>query len=548
MPVVSDISSKQVKEGPHLVGNFTVLGEFKLEPEKKVKQYLPEWLAKPGIIKTDLEKTPVEDLDMLHPCLVEKLKENNISHFFPVQTSILPLILKDCGGQVGFSRTGSPLRDVCVSAPTGSGKTLAYVLPILHILLPRNVCRIRALVVLPVRDLALQVFKVFENYCQGTQLKVKLLGGQQAFEEEQQTLVVEKMAGYLSLVDIIVATPGRLVDHINKTPGFDLSRLRFLVIDEADRMMDNIKQNWLQVVEKHVFKVHNPDDPVKRLDRTRTPEGTQASCDGKKLAFQKLLFSATLSQDPEILQQLKLFQPQLFTTLVSSKHTQNKETKDVSSKKKEKHVKDKQSDLEEGEFVGKYSTPSTLKQLHVECKAMDKPLIVLHCLHNLQYRQILCFTNSVESTHRLYLLIKLYGDVEVREFSSALTVAAREKILQEFAQGKVDMVICSDAMARGIDIDNVQYVILYDRPLHIQNYIHRVGRTARAGKTGTAITILEKREVCTYKAMLRESGKDKFKKLKIKPNKLFSLKPRYNDSLRKLPMILKEEKRGKRTY
>ncbi|KAK6191413.1 hypothetical protein SNE40_003108 [Patella caerulea] len=531
-----NVSKTVIKEGPHTVGNFTVLGDYKVKKQVKVKHILPDWLEEPGIISNSLTQTPVEQfVGLLDETLINKLQENNITHFFPVQTQILPLLLNQITDNNCYGKDGYQPSDICVSAPTGSGKTLAFALPVIQTLLNRVVCRVRALIVLPVRDLALQVYKVFQTYCKGTGLRVILLAGQTSLAEEQESLVIERLNGCCSLADIVVATPGRLVDHINKTAGFDLSHLRFLVIDEADRMMEDIKQDWLTQVENSVLKLHGSGWNL--VDRRPPIPLTVHNCSTIRIAFQKLLFSATLSQDPEKLQQLNLFQPQLFTTILESK---SKATENLNG------TENTESQEERGDFVGKYTTPASLQERHIECQAFQKPLMVLHCIHNLNYRQILCFTNSVESTHRLFLLIKLCGGIKVREFSSALTGTVRQKILNDFASGDINMTICSDAMARGMDINNVEYVILYDRPSHIQTYIHRVGRTARAGKPGTAVTILEQREVCTYKTMLKEAGKERFKKLKIKPNKLISLKPMYDEALEKLPAIIKAEKQGKK--
>ena len=143
---------------------------------------------------------------------MQKLKENQITYFFPVQRQVIPHLLK----RNKYFRPS----DLCVSAPTGSGKTLAFVLPLVQLLSDRVVPRVRALVVLPVQDLAMQVFKVFQAYSSANHLRVKLISGQKSFAQEQVELVVHDdnasidQGVYHSLADIVVATPGRLVDHI----------------------------------------------------------------------------------------------------------------------------------------------------------------------------------------------------------------------------------------------------------------------------------------------------------------------------------------------
>lgn len=133
--------------------SFTILGEHAAKKKAKVQRVLPQWLANPDIVSVDFheDQLAVHDLPGLHPTLVEKLRQNGISHFFPVQRQVIPFLLPS--DDASFFRPN----DVCVSAPTGSGKTLAFVVPVVQALQDRVVPRIRALVVLPVQDLAMQV-------------------------------------------------------------------------------------------------------------------------------------------------------------------------------------------------------------------------------------------------------------------------------------------------------------------------------------------------------------------------------------------------------
>ncbi|KAK3598767.1 hypothetical protein CHS0354_015562 [Potamilus streckersoni] len=524
------------------VGGFTVLGEIRERKKQKVHRVLPEWLAKPNIIGSDLRNLTllVTEMKGLDQDLVEKLQKNNITHFFPVQVQILPVMLESC--QYGFhvGRAGYRPNDLCVSAPTGSGKTLAFVLPIVQALKNRVTCQVRALAILPVRDLAMQVFKVFQTYCEGTKLKVGLLIGQTTFHSEQQSLVSHRLNGYTSLMDIVVCTPGRLVDHINKTEGFNLSHLRFLVVDEADRMMEEIQQDWLSQVEA----------AIQKGDRSQAPRNlslplTAANASKLHLPLQKLLFSATLSQNPEKLQQLNLFQPKLFTSVVSS--AKDKLSTNENEKVPQENKVTEDEDIKgQGEFVGKYTTPAGLTEYVVECTAAEKPLIILHFLHNLKFRNILCFTNSVEATHKLYWVVKLMGGIEVREFSSNLHTLKRNKIQQKFESGKIDILICSDVIARGMDVENVKYVISYDPPPFIKTYIHRIGRTARAGKVGTALTLLQKKEFYHFKMMTREAGKTGIHSMKIGKKSLKPMIPDFQQALKQIPDILKREKLSKK--
>lgn len=172
------------------------------------------------------------------------LSRLGITQLFAVQTALIPFLLKDRNQNRLYLPYSVP-RDVCVSAPTGSGKTLAYVLPIIEMLSSRVVTQLRALVVLPTRDLVTQVRETFEAFGKGHGLKVVSITGQHSFVYEQTQLVAN---GTTSKADILICTPGRLMDHLNATPNFTLQHLRFLVIDEADRLLAQSFQDWLAQV------------------------------------------------------------------------------------------------------------------------------------------------------------------------------------------------------------------------------------------------------------------------------------------------------------
>lgn len=204
---------------------FTPLGEQEVTGKNKIRRVLPKWLANPDTVSVNLsdQQMLVDQMPGLHAGLVQKLKENQVTYFFPVQRQVIPHLLN----RNKFFRPS----DLCVSAPTGSGKTLAFVLPLVQLLSGRVVPRVRALVVLPVQDLATQVFKVFQAYAGN--LRVKLISGQKTFAQEQVELVVHDECNgqdvYHSLADIVVATPGRLVDHIQVEILFRFEDLKYFV-------------------------------------------------------------------------------------------------------------------------------------------------------------------------------------------------------------------------------------------------------------------------------------------------------------------------------
>ncbi|KAM4810367.1 ATP-dependent RNA helicase DDX51 [Rhinophrynus dorsalis] len=517
-------------ETPSSDPSSILLGGFEPKSVQKVLPFLPEWLAQPSVVQKDIKHNlvPIHDVPGLHPKILKKLEANKVMSFFPVQAEVIPAILEStCHGFL-LGRGGYRPSDICVSAPTGSGKTLAFVVPIVQTLLERVVCEVRALVVLPTKELAQQVCKVFNIYADGLGLKVVLVTGQKSFSKEQESLVQKTSSGFCSLADILVSTPGRLVDHINQTEGFSLRHLRFLVIDEADRMIDSMNQDWLNHVTKAAYLVEAGD---KNMLFSRKQPGilTVASSCILQTPLQKLLFSATLTQNPEKLQQLDLYQPKLFTSMHRGPPAacSGVPTDPGTS--------------------GSYSLPEGLTQYYIPCNLSSKPLILLHFLLSLRFSRVLCFTNSREASHRLFLLIQNFGGITVAEFSSRLSPGERKRTLKEFEQGKLQLLISTDATARGIDIKGVKCVINYDAPQFIRTYIHRVGRTARAGKAGLAFTMLLKVQEQRYFSMLRDAGAPELQKQIVKSENLRQYVQRYEEALSLLERAVKNELAQKRS-
>ncbi|KAM4711604.1 ATP-dependent RNA helicase DDX51 [Anableps anableps] len=501
---------------------FRVLSAFENRPVHKVKRVLPQWLAEPDVIHRDIKcnLVPISSAFGVSAQLLKKLETNGIQHFFPVQAEVIPAILE--GAQYGLliGRGGYRPRDICVSSPTGSGKTLSFVIPVIQVLMERTVCEIRALAVLPTKELAQQVYKVFASYTEGTPVKVVMLGGQRSFAAECASLSEQRGSVKCSAADIVVATPGRLVDHINKNSGFCLEHLRFLIIDEADRMIDSMHQSWLSQVLKAVY--HSQARPEARTLFTRAEPAciTAASLSPVQMPLQKLLFSATLTQNPEKLQQLSLHQPQLF----SSVHSPSSSTTDPTQKQDH------------------FDFPQGLTEYYVPCTMNKKPLLILHFILYLKLCPILCFTNSRETAHRLFRLVQLFGGVQAAEFSSRLSPGERKNTLKDFEQGKIQLLISTDAAARGIDINYVKCVVNYDAPQYIRTYIHRVGRTARAGKPGLAFTFLLRVQETNFLQMVMEAGSPGIQKQMVKPESLKGMEECYDDILQELANVIKDEK------
>lgn len=193
----------------------------------------------------------------LSPDLVTQVQRAGLKSFFPIQRQVVPVLVQ------AFAGLDATLGDICVSAPTGSGKTLVYVLPILDALIrehkaagslsAKGIHRLRALVVLPTRDLAQQVHAIFQRYTLDTGVVVRLAVGQTAFSEEQSAII--------GACDVIVCTPGRLTDHLDASPALKaaLAGLRYLVVDEADRLLAESYQDWVHRINDAVFVAAVPE-------------------------------------------------------------------------------------------------------------------------------------------------------------------------------------------------------------------------------------------------------------------------------------------------
>ncbi|KAL1750782.1 P-loop containing nucleoside triphosphate hydrolase protein [Schizophyllum commune] len=502
----------------------------------------------------------------------KRLHELGITELFAVQTALLPFLLSNPSRAV-YTPYNLP-RDACVSAPTGSGKTLAYVTPIVEVLSSRITTRLRALVVVPTRDLVAQVKETFEAVGKGRGLKIGVVTGQHSFSHEQSQIVGDNtvpLAGGTSKVDILICTPGRLIDHLNGTPNFTLQHLRFLVIDEADRLLAQSFQGWLSTVLAATTQANTPspsslDSSLPRADAaaphvvpaldfpdvlSRQPERPRSSC-------QKLLFSATLTQDPGKLAALNLHNPKYF--IVRSKAKRETVTSGILP-----DVADV--------VMERFSMPEGLTEHMAVCDPADKPLVFFHLIMTHGIRNALVFTKSAESTTRLVRLFEFFekaraeGDsrpvtasagmtssasvnasasgtacalpasvatsapVTISAYSSDLGGAERRAILEKFRKQEIQILVASDLISRGLDISHVSHVVSYDAPVDVRKYVHRVGRTARAGRAGSAWTLVEEQEARYFKNMMKEADHlSSLKKVKVDKKEMEELRPLYTVS------------------
>ncbi|XP_039054132.1 DEAD-box ATP-dependent RNA helicase 1-like [Hibiscus syriacus] len=494
-----------------------------MEVKKKSTPILP-WMRSP-IDVSQFEDCPLNLVPCLDPRLEVALEKMGFSSLFPVQVAVWQETIGP----------GSFERDLCINSPTGSGKTLAYALPIVQKLSSRSVKCLRALVVLPTRDLALQVKEVFAAIAPAVGLSVGLAVGQSSIADEIAQLIKRPKleAGMCydpedvtfelqSSVDILVATPGRLMDHINSTKGFTLEHLCYLVVDETDRLLRESYQSWLPTV---LQLTQSNDESLFPLDnsfisstfgslKTIRRFGVERGFKGKSHPrLVKMVLSATLTQDPSKLAQLNLHHPLLITT-----------------------------------GKRRYQLPEKLESYKLICESNLRPLYLVALLQELGQEKCIVFTSSTESTHRLCTLLNLFGDlsIKIKEYSGLQRQSLRSKTLKSFREGKVQVLVCSDAMTRGMDVEGVRNVINYDMPAYIKTYIHRAGRTARAGQAGRCFTLLHKHEVKRFKKMLLKADNDSVPHYTVPSSSIESLHDAYNSALGKLKETVESEASRKR--
>ncbi|EFA84043.1 putative RNA helicase [Heterostelium album PN500] len=475
--------------------------------------------------------------------IIKNLNDQGIVELLAVQNEIVPFIARTEG------------HDICVCAPTGSGKTLAYVLPIVQKLYNRVVRRLRVICIVPTHDLVTQTEATFKSITKGTDLVVETLG-LRSFALEQSLIVSSHFndennsVTYQSLVDIIVCTPGRLVEHLNETPGFDLQHLTYLVIDEADRLLRESFQYWLEKVmdsssvskERLISIGSRGDISISDSKYNNTSSGGSSNFRSHidHLSFKesrviKLLLSATMSYNPEKISLLKLNAPLYFQS-------------------------NKISEL-------KYTIPDTLKESYIACHSDQKPLALISVIGNIfkskQQQQtdqndniarIICFTNSIDITQRLNTLLGFIGEVDgvklkPAQYSSSINSIERSNLLKLFANGDINVLICSDILARGMDLPNVDAVINYNAPPSAVLYVHRVGRTARAGRKGSAYTIVAREEKSYFTNMIKKAGRtQKMDKLTWKKEQYQKYTKSYKNALSQTRTIYAKRKANQKLF
>jgi ATP-dependent RNA helicase RhlE len=353
----------------------------------------------------------------LHPSLVQAVREMRYAEPTPIQAEAIPAILDE--------------RDVIATAQTGTGKTAAFLLPILHQLLDLPRGTTGALIITPTRELAQQIDDVFLGLAYHTPLRVGLLVGGTPMGPQEKAL----RAG----VEVIIATPGRLLDHMRQNQArFD--HLHTLVLDEADRMLD---MGFLPDIRRIVSRL-----PARE---------------------QTLLFSATM---PPVIAKLA---GEILRNPMSIQ-------------------------------IGRRTAPAVgITQAAYPVAEHLKGSLLRHLLRNTEMPSVLVFTRTKIMARRLARTIASDG-FKVTELHSNLTQPQRDRAMDGFRRGDFQVLVATNIAARGLDVTHITHVISFDVPNVPDDYIHRVGRTARAEAEGDAFVLVSPAEEKSLSRIERQIG------------------------------------------
>ncbi len=315
-------------------------------------------------------------------------------------------------------------KDATAKAQTGTGKSASFILTILNTFIKKRVKnkkgQPRALILAPTRELVYQIEKDFQGLARYTPLRIISIFGGTGYKSQQQQLTQKP-------VDVIVATPGRLIDFMNKRL-IDPSRVEIMVIDEADRMLD---MGFIPDVRRIILKTPHKD---KR---------------------QTLFFSATLTED--------------VLRLAESWTTKNKVQIEIDPDQ---------------------AAADSIDQIVYISTETDKFKHVFNLINNEQLKRVIIFVNRKDTARILSEKMERYGQ-KCAVLSGDVSQDKRFKVLNNFKNGRLNLLVATDVAARGLHIENISHVINYDLPHEPEHYIHRIGRTGRAGATGTSISFAD---------------------------------------------------------
>lgn len=397
----------------------------------------------PSYLKTPISATTCS------PELSTRLKSLLIREYgedfslFPVQATVFSVL------------KSHQIPSLIVSSATGSGKTLAYVLPSLTLFSERLIPRVRILVIVPTRELALQVKESYNKFASGLRdFRIRVLPTNE-------------------ICDVVIATPGQLVNA-----ELDFSQIELVIVDEVDRLLGQTYSNWTSVLEAKISGSRKRDYDYKLSDRYSVAEN-QVKLPGL------WLFSATITRNPEKLgfvfgdradDDIKyiMIDTEKTVGIDDGAVADDNSTEPISTRK-----------------YGKYSIPATLEMFLCPSR-VNKLTVLMNLLHNLDGR-LLIFANSIPAAQNLEPLLSSFN----AEF-------ATKRSINRFKRGTIRVLIGCDGLCRGIDFDGKDGVIVinYDVPAKIKTLVHRAGRSARAGRSGACYTIATSSQVKPFKKMM----------------------------------------------
>jgi len=343
-----------------------------------------------------------ENLNLIQPLLNAVTNKGYLTPT-PIQEQAIPIILQG--------------KDLFGCAKTGTGKTAAFALPILQLIETKkqksSKREVKALILAPTRELVAQISEEIKTFSRELDLRIATIYG--GISQHAQTQALQ------SGVDIIVAAPGRLIDLINQ--GFvHLSKIEYLVLDEADRMLD---MGFINDIRKITAKL-----PTRK---------------------QTMLFSATAPEEIRKLASTLLFHPVNLNASPDS------------------------------------APPALVSQSVYHVKKEDKKLLLKHVLENESLKNVLIFTRTKHGADKVVKDLVRNG-IKAQAIHGNKSQGARDKALKDFKNRTIRVLVATDVASRGIDVDKLSHVINYEIPEQAETYVHRIGRTGRAGETGAAIS------------------------------------------------------------
>ncbi|KAJ2023385.1 nucleolar DEAD-box protein required for synthesis of 60S ribosomal subunit [Coemansia sp. S85] len=380
----------------------------------------------------------------------------------PIQARTIPLALLG--------------KDICGGAQTGSGKTAAFLVPILERLLyrPKNAAVTRVLILCPTRELAIQCHNVSTKLAGFTDISTCLCVGGLSLKQQESELKLRP--------DVVIATPGRLIDHLRNSQSFHLDQIEILVMDEADRMLDDGFEDELTEIIK--------------------------ACPQKR---QTMLFSATMTDNVDKLIRLSLQKP-VRVQIDPPKSAARGLTQ---------------------EFV----------RVRTNKDEDRTALLAALCKRHFKSKCIIFF-RSKAAAHQMKIIFGLLG-MRSGELHGNLSQEGRLQALEQFRDGHVDFLMATDLAARGLDVTGIDTVINYTMPTQFPQYLHRIGRTARAGRSGRAITLIGETDRKMLKLAVKNSPKDKIKQRVVPNETLNKYRSKVDDLVDQVKDIIAEERQEK---